>query len=277
MDDEIQALNPAALLRQHGLRPDKRLGQNFLVDEIHLTRIVQAAEVDSADEVLEVGPGLGALTRHLAAAAQRVVAVELDGDLLPPLRQVLEGYDNIEIVHGDILEFDPVGHFRQPGYLVVANIPYYLTSNLIRHLLESDPKPGRIALTVQREVARRATAAPGDLSLLALSIQLYGQPRIVHHIPAGAFYPAPKVDSSLLLIDLYDAPELAAEHIDSFFELAKAAFNQKRKTLANSLAAQPGWDKELASQRLLAAGIEPRRRPQTLSLQEWGRLVALSR
>jgi 16S rRNA (adenine1518-N6/adenine1519-N6)-dimethyltransferase len=277
MGNQIQALNPAELLRQHGLRPDKRLGQNFLVDEIHLTRIVQAAEVESTDEVLEVGPGLGALTRHLAAAAQRVVAVELDGDLLPPLRQVLEGCENVEIVHGDILEFDPAVHFRQPGYLVVANIPYYLTSNLIRHLLESDPKPGRIALTVQREVARRATAAPGNLSLLALSIQLYGQPRIVHHIPAGAFYPVPKVDSSLLLIDLYDAPELAAEHIDSFFELAKAAFNQKRKTLANSLAAQPGWDKELASQRLLAAGIEPRRRPQTLSLQEWGRLVALSR
>jgi 16S rRNA (adenine1518-N6/adenine1519-N6)-dimethyltransferase len=273
----LSPLNPAQLLRQHGLRPDKRLGQNFLVDEIHLTRIVQAAEVASTDEVLEVGPGLGALTRHLAAAAHRVVAVELDGALLPPLRQVLEGCENVEIVHGDILEFDPAGHFREPGYLVVANIPYYLTSNLIRHLLESDPKPGRIALTVQREVARRATAAPGDLSLLALSIQLYGQPRIVHHIPAGAFYPAPKVDSSLLLIDLYDAPELAAEHIDSFFELAKAAFNQKRKTLANSLAAQPGWDKELASQRLLAAGIEPRRRPQTLSLQEWGRLVALSR
>ena len=274
---DLPPLNPADLLRQHGLRPDKRLGQNFLVDEIHLTRIVRAAEVDSTDNVLEVGPGLGALTRHLSAAAHRVVAVELDADLLPPLRQVLEGCENVEIVHGDILEFDPAGHFRQPGYLVVANIPYYLTSNLIRHLLESDPKPGRIALTVQREVARRATATPGDLSLLALSIQLYGQPRIVHHIPAGAFYPAPKVDSSLLLIDLYDAPELATEHIESFFELAKAAFNQKRKTLANSLAALPGWDKELASQRLEAAGIESRRRPQTLSLQEWGRLVAISR
>ncbi len=270
----MNALNPAALLRQHGLRPDKRLGQNFLVDEIHLTKIVEAAELDPADEVLEVGPGLGALTRHLAAAAARVVAVELDGDLLPPLRQVLEGYDNVQIVHGDMLEFNPAEYFQQPGYPVVANIPYYLTSNLIRHLLESDPKPGRIALTVQKEVAQRATAGPGDLSLLALSIQLYGRPRVAHQIPAGAFYPAPKVDSALLLIDLYDAPELAAGHIEAFFELAKAAFNQKRKTLANSLAALPGWDKDLARQRLHSAGIEPRRRPQTLTLQEWALLVA---
>lgn len=274
MGDPIDALNPAALLREHGLRPDKRLGQNFLVDEIHLTKIVEAATLNPSDQVLEVGPGLGALTRHLAAAAARVVAVELDGDLLPPLRQVLDGYDNVDIVHGDILEYDPADHFQQPGYLVVANIPYYLTSKLIRHLLESEPKPGRIALTVQREVAQRATAGPGDLSLLALSIQLYGQPRIAHQIPAGAFYPAPKVDSALLLIDLYDTPELAAEHIEAFFELAKAAFNQKRKTLANSLATLPSWDKDLARQRLQAADIEPRRRPQTLSLQEWAQLVA---
>lgn len=270
----VKPINPATLLKQFGLRPNKRLGQNFLVDEIHLSRIVQAAGVNPADEVLEVGPGLGSLTRHLAAAVRRVVAVELDGALLAPLRQTLEPYTNVEIVQGDILEFNPADHFAADGYLVVANIPYYLTSNLIRHLLESAPRPGRIALTVQKEVAQRACAQPGDLSLLALSVQLYGQPRIAQHIPAGAFYPAPKVDSALLMIDLYDAPELAAEHIEYFFMLTKAAFAQKRKTLANSLAALPEWDKNLAAQRLLAAGIDPMRRPQTLSLAEWARLVA---
>lgn len=274
MGDSIQPINPAALLRQFGLRPNKRLGQNFLVDEFHLARIVEEAGVSAEDEVLEVGPGLGSLTRYLAAAARRVVAVELDAALLPPLRHTLEAYSNVEIVRGDILELDPADHFQTDGYLVVANIPYYLTSNLIRHLLESRPKPGRIALTVQKEVAQRACAQPGALSLLALSVQLYGGPRIAHHIPAGAFYPVPKVDSALLLIDLYDAPELAPGHVDVFFTLSKAAFAQKRKTLANSLAALPDWDKDLATQRLLAAGIEPTRRPQTLSLEEWGHLVA---
>ena len=267
-------INAAQLLKRHGLRPDKRLGQNFLVDEIHLARIVEAAGIQPGDEVLEVGPGLGGLTRQLAAAARRVVAVELDARLLPPLQDVLADYDNVEIVQGDILQTDPGDHFTEPGYLVVANIPYYLTSNLIRHLLERQPKPGRLALTVQKEVAQRATAGPGKLSLLALSVQLYGQPRIAPQIPAGAFYPVPNVDSAPLLIELHQQPALPAEQIEPFFRLAKAAFSQKRKTLANSLAALPDWDKDSARARLEAAGIEPQRRPQTLSLDEWGRLVA---
>jgi 16S rRNA (adenine1518-N6/adenine1519-N6)-dimethyltransferase len=176
-------------------------------------------------------------------------------------------------VQADILKLDLSQHFRQSGFLVVSNIPYYLTSNLIRHLLESDPLPARLALTIQREVAQRACAKPPDMSLLSLSVQLYGQPRIAHHIPAGAFYPAPKVDSALLLIDLYDKPVLPQDKLDAFFALAKAAFGQKRKTLANSLAALPRFSKEEAAARLESAGIDPRRRPQTLTLDEWGRLL----
>ncbi|MBX3049660.1 MAG: ribosomal RNA small subunit methyltransferase A [Anaerolineales bacterium] len=267
------SLNIPQLLRTHGLRPDKRLGQNFLVDDSHLERIVEAAGVQPGDEVLEVGPGLGSLTRHLSAAAQRVVTVELDADLLPVLRSVLADHANVEIVHGDILKVDLRQHFSQPGFLVIANIPYYLTSNLIRHLLEGAPRPARLALTVQKEVAQRACAGPPDMSLLSLSVQLYGQPKLVHHIPAGAFYPAPKVDSALLLIDLYDQPALPAEQVSALFTVAKAAFAQKRKTLANSLAAMPGLDKPRAAASLQAAGIDPLRRPQTLSLAEWGALL----
>lgn len=251
------------------------MGQNFLVDEGHLVRIVEFARVASTDEVLEVGAGLGSLTRHLAAAAKRVVAVELDGKLLPLLRETVRGYPNVEVVHADILQLRLADFFQSPGYLVAANIPYYLTSSLIRHLLEHDPRPQRLALTIQREVAERACASPPEMSLLALSVQLYGSPRIAHHIPAGAFYPIPKVDSALLVVDLYAEPRLPAEKIDAFFNLAKAAFSQKRKTLANSLASLPDWTKEHAAARLDAAGLDPMRRPQTLSLEEWGRLLNL--
>jgi 16S rRNA (adenine1518-N6/adenine1519-N6)-dimethyltransferase len=269
----ISPLNVSALLRQHGLRPDKAMGQNFLIDEAHLQRIVQDAGVTADDEVLEVGAGLGSLTRHLAVKAKRVVAVELDGKLLPILRETVLDAGNVEIVHGDILQLRLADFLQTPGFLVVANIPYYLTSNLIRFLLEHQPRPGRLAITIQREVAERACAVPPEMSLLALSVQLYGTPRIAHHIPAGAFYPAPKVDSALLIVNLFPESRLPEEKINAFFKIAKAAFSQKRKTLANSLASLPDWTKEQAAERLQAAGIDPRRRPQTLDFEEWGRLL----
>jgi 16S rRNA (adenine1518-N6/adenine1519-N6)-dimethyltransferase len=269
----LTPLNVPAQLRASGLRPNKRLGQNFLVDDAHLARIVAEAGVGPGDEVLEIGAGLGSLTRHLAAAARRVVAVELDAGLLPLLQANLAGVANVEVLQQDIFRVNIAEHFKADGFLVVANIPYYLTSNLIRHLLESRPRPARLALTVQLEVALRARAAPPEMSLLALSVQLYGQPRIAHHIPAGAFFPIPNVDSAVLVVDLTDQPRLPAEQIDAFFRLAKAAFAQKRKTLANSLSALPEWGKAETAARLQAAGIDPMRRPQTLSLEEWGKLV----
>jgi len=270
----LPPLNVPALLRAYGLRPNKRLGQNFLVDETHLAHIVAAAGVGPGDDVLEIGAGLGSLTRHLAAAAGRVVAVELDAALLPALHSSLHGLENVQVLHADIFDVAIADHFTQDGFLVVANIPYYLTSNLIRHLLESRPRPARMALTVQLELAQRACASAPDLSLLALSVQLYGKPRLAHHIPAGAFYPSPNVDSALLLVELYEQPVLPWEQIDPFFRIAKAAFAQKRKTLANSLASV--WGKAEAASRLAAAGLDPMRRPQTLTLEEWGRLVAVS-
>jgi 16S rRNA (adenine1518-N6/adenine1519-N6)-dimethyltransferase len=260
-------------MKEFGLRPDKRLGQNFLIDRAALWRIVDAAGISEEDEILEIGPGLGNLTRLLAARAKRVVAVEIDQDLIPPLKKVLNSFGNVDVIAGDILELDPAKIAPASRYLVVANIPYYITSAIIRHLMESRTKPSRIVLTVQREVAQRICAQPGEMSLLSLSIQVYGEPAIVARIPAGSFHPAPKVDSAVVRIDLLPEPRVPEDVIPQFFELAKAAFTQKRKKLRNSLAAMPGFDSGSAEALLNGAGIDPARRPETLSLDEWKKLV----
>lgn len=270
----LPPLNVPQLLRQHGLQPKKSLGQNFLYDPHILQRIVAAAEIPPQATVLEVGAGLGTLTRYLACAARRVVAVELDGRLIPLLREVLAGTDNVTLLQGDILTLDLTPWLADADpLLVVANIPYYITSALIRRLLEGTVRPQRLVLTVQREVAERICAAPGALSLLALSVQVYGQPRPVGRIPAGAFYPPPKVDSTILRVDLYPQPRLPAEDLPIFFRLAQAAFAQRRKTLRNALAAGLGWPPAQVETLLRQAEIDPRRRAETLSLEEWGRLL----
>lgn len=270
----LPPLNSAAILKAHGLHADKSLGQNFLRDPIALQRIVDSAEVLPTDTVLEIGPGLGALTRHLAAAAGEVVAVELDGRLIPALEETITGFTNIRIVQGDILDVEPADVISVEDYLVVANIPYYITSALLRHLLESTPRPRRVVLTVQKEVADRICAKPGDMSLLALSVQVYGQPNVAAKIPAGAFHPAPKVDSAVVRIDLFPEPVIPYAQLNTFFALAKAGFSQKRKKLRNSLSAGMRRSTEEIEQSLLAAGIDPNRRAETLSLEEWRELTA---
>ena len=266
-------MNAPALLRRFGLHPDKRLGQNFLVDQSALLKIMEIAAISPEDAVLEVGPGLGGLTSLLAAEARRVVAVELDGRLIPILKQVLSPFSNIQLVQGDILALNPLALIDAPSYKVVANIPYYITSALMRHLLEGDRRPTCLVLTVQREVAERICASPGELSLLALSVQVYGQPQVRAHIPAGAFYPPPKIDSAVIRVDILPEPVIPTPLISPFFRLAKAGFSQKRKTLGNALAASLAWPKNKAEGLLLAAGIDPRRRAETLSLVEWGALT----
>ncbi len=263
------------LLRQHGLRPNQSLGQNFLLDEAALVQVAGAAEINIQDVVLEIGAGLGSLTRHLAAAAHWVVAVELDGRLIPVLKQVVEQFDNVQVVHGDILTLNIAEIINASPYLVVANIPYYITSNLIRHLLEASTPPQRLVLTLQQEVARRICARPDDMSLLALSVQVYGHPVIVANIPASAFYPPPRVDSSILRVDIFANPMIPSPALDAFFRLAKAGFSQKRKTLRNSLAAGLHLPPSTVESLLISAGIDPRRRAETLSLDEWHQLVSL--
>ena len=272
----LPPLSVVQLLHEYDLTPKKGLGQNFLVDETALGRIAAAAASTPNSAVMEIVPGLGSLTRHLASQARRLVAVELDQRFLPVLQKVLAPWNNVTIVHGDILTQRPDTLMGEAGYLVVANIPYYITSAVIRHLLESTYKPQRIVLTIQEEVARRVCAEPGDLSLLALSVQVYGHPKLAARIPAGAFYPPPKVNSAALRIDLYDEPRIPAPLLDSFFRLAKAGFSQKRKTLRNSLSGGMRWSTDQTEILLNQAGIDPQRRAQTLTLDEWGRLCEVA-
>jgi len=260
-------------LREFSLRPKKSLGQNWLVDESALARIAAAAELTPQDTVLEIGPGLGALTRYLAEGAGQVIAVELDGALIPPLRRVLADCSNVTVVQGDILRFDLAALVGVPSYKVVANLPYYITSAAIRHLLEADMRPSLIVLTVQRQVAQRITAAPGKMSMLGVSVQFYGRPTIVAHLGASAFYPPPQVDSAVVRIEPYGRPAVDVPDRDGFFAVVKAGFSQKRKQLHNALAAGLARSQVEIADALERAGIDGRRRAETLSLQEWASLV----
>jgi 16S rRNA (adenine1518-N6/adenine1519-N6)-dimethyltransferase len=269
----LPALDVPGLLRRFNLHPDKRLGQNFLVDRNALERVIEAAAIAPGDSILEIGPGLGSLTRYLALKAQQVTAVEVDPHLIRILKEVLIPYANVRIIEGDILALNPALVMTAPGYLVVANIPYNITSSLVRHLLEAELKPTRVILTVQREVAERITSPPGKLSLLALSVQVYGKPVIMTHIPAEAFFPVPNVDSAVIRIDLFTQPLIPGPLLPLFFRLAKAGYSQKRKTLRNSLAGGMRWSPAQAAQILQASSIDPMRRAETLHLDEWKKLT----
>jgi 16S rRNA (adenine1518-N6/adenine1519-N6)-dimethyltransferase len=275
-------MDPRSLLRQFNIKPKKSLGQNFLIDEGAAGPILEAAELSPHDVVLEVGPGLGALTRRLAATVARVVAVELDQRLMPVLQHTLAGYANVQLIHGDVLELDPAS-IMPPDYKVVANIPYYITSALLRHLLEAgvrepqsnNVRPTLLVLTVQEEVARRIVAQPDAMSLLAVSVQLYGRPRIVARLKAAAFYPRPRINSAVVRIDLSAGPrpDLDVTDVDLFFQLARAGFGQRRKQLHNALANGLGRPPAEISATLAHAGIDPRRRAETLTLEEWAELT----
>ena len=266
---KIEPLQVPQLLRQYGLKPQKSLGQNFLVDHNALLKIVRDADVGPDDHVLEIGAGLGNLTRILAVHAKTVTAVEIDQHLFPALEAVTRPYQNVRLVKGDILNIQPETLFSEQGYKVVANIPYYITSAVIRHLLEASVRPERIVLTIQREVAERILSEDEKMSLLSLSVQLYGEAQITNHIPAECFYPQPKVDSSVLMIDVYPEPRLSNKGVKVLFRLAHAAFNQKRKMLRNSLKPVLGEDTDSVSAVLEKSGIDPRRRPEALSVDEW--------
>ena len=259
----------SAIIERYHLRPDKSLGQNFLTDPSILEKILQIAAVSEEDTVLEIGAGLGHLTAVLAKTARSVVAVEIDPRFIPVLEELLASFPNIRLVQGDILQLDPADLVEKEGYLVVANIPYYITSRIIRNLLESRRAPREIILTIQYEVARRICAQNGKLSLLALSVRMYGTPSLELRIPAGAFYPVPKVDSAVIKIDLQSGPLLPEPLRDKFFEIVKAGFTHNRKTLRNSLSKGLGWPTERTEKLLENAGIDPRRRAETIQINEW--------
>ncbi|HEY46227.1 MAG: hypothetical protein AMJ88_10085 [Anaerolineae bacterium SM23_ 63] len=266
-------INARELLRKHKIRPDRRLGQSFLVDHKALAKVVAAADLSGEETILEVGAGLGALTCHLAEAARRVIAVEVDQRLLTLLRDVVSKYENVQLVYGDILELDLATLIDEGEYAVIANIPYSITSALIRYLLEAEKSAERIVLTVQREVAERIIAHPGSLSLLAVSVQIYGKPQIAAIIPAEAFYPKPKVDSAVLRIDVHPEAIVAQELLPTLFRLARAGFGQKRKQLRNALAGGLHESPLVVMGWLEKAAIPPRARAQELGLEAWAQLA----
>lgn len=266
-------MNPRQLLERFEISPRRDLGQNFISDPGLLAHIAGLAALGPDDVVLEIGPGTGTLTRYLAEAARRVIAVEVDARLIPILRHELADYPNVELILADILDVDLARLLQGAPFKVVANLPYYITSAVLRHLLEAPPRPTHMTVTVQREVAERLVATPGDMSLLAVSVQFYGAPRICHRIKAGAFWPAPGVDSAVVCIDMHDTPPVPVADEARFFQVVRAGFSQRRKQLKNALAHGLALDAATTVNALAEASIDPRRRAETLSLDEWAALT----
>jgi 16S rRNA (adenine1518-N6/adenine1519-N6)-dimethyltransferase len=260
------------LLRAIGIRPQKGFGQNFLTSESVLRRIVEAGEVSPSDVVVEVGPGLGHLTQHLARAAGRVVSLEIDRGFVRELRQAFQNTPNVEILEQDVLRFDPAGALGPEPFKVIANLPYYITSAVLRHFLEAERRPTKMVVMVQREVGDRILAKPGDLNLLAISVMVFGRPRLVMRVPPNAFYPQPKVDSAVVRVDVFDRPTIAAP-VNRFFKVVAAGFAMPRKQLHNALAQRLWMPPGEAPRILEQVGIDPMRRAQTLTTAEWDALT----
>jgi len=267
-------------LRQSGFKPKKRLGQHFLTDEAVLERILSAAELSPGDIVVEIGPGLGVLTEALARQGARVMAVELDAKLVALLKERLAGFPDVRIVHADILNVTPRQLLQDNlpasdlgrGYKVVANLPYYITSPVLSHFLEAEPRPSRMVIMVQKEVGEAIAAAPGRMRLLSVKAQFYSKPAIVSYVPAASFHPPPKVDSLILRLDVYSKPPIGVSDVASFFAIVMHGFSAPRKQLRNSLAHSLEMSAAQVTSLLETAGIEGKRRAETLSLEEWREL-----
>lgn len=260
-------------LRRLGLHARKGLGQHFLVDSKALHRIVAAAELGMDDTVIEVGPGLGILTRELAKKAGRVIAVEIDAAMADALRESLSSMHNVDVINADVLEYTPDSSIGLgSAYKVVGALPYNIASAVIRHFLESRRKPRIVVAVLQKEVAQAIVASPGDMSLLSVSVQFYGSPKLVCYIPPRSFYPQPKVESAVIRIDVYDRTPLGVSDEPSFFRVVRGGFAAPRKQLRNSLAQGLGVAPSDAAEVLEKADIDYHRRAETLSLDEWIKL-----
>jgi len=272
------------LLRRFGLRARKGLGQHFLIDEEVLKLITSAAGLTPTDVIMEIGPGLGVLTQELARQAGWVITIELDNKLAAILKQTLASFNNVAIINEDVLQVDPEALLQEQrerfppaisspfNYKVVANLPYYITSPVLRHFLEASLKPQIMVVMVQKEVAEAIVAEPGEMSVLSISVQFYGQPEIVSYVPARCFYPAPEVDSAILKVTLYPRPAVDVANEASFFRLVRAGFTTPRKQLGNSLTQGLGLPKAEVLPLLEKANIVPQRRAETLTLAEWAQL-----
>lgn len=256
-------------LKNNEVKPNKILGQNFLIDKKVLKGVVDAGNLSPKDTILEIGPGTGILTQELAQKAKKVIAVEKDSQMVEILEEKFQESKNVKIIKGDILKMVSDPRLLTSDYKIVANIPYYLTSALIRNFLESRKQPKLMVLMLQKEVAERIVAKPPDMSLLAVSVQFYADAKIVGYVPRGSFWPVPKVDSAIIKIEPRIYTDRKRINTDTFFKIVKAGFLQPRKQLLNNLTKGLRADKEKIKSWLLKNKIEPTRRAETLSIQDW--------
>jgi len=268
------------LLRQFGIKPKKSLGQHFLIDEAVLGHILSAAKLGSGDIVVEVGAGLGILTERLAKQGARVIAVELDSKLVALLKKRLAAFADVKIVHADILKVSTQSLLQNNlpasklvgGYKVIANLPYYITSPVLHHFLEAQPRPSEMVVMVQKEVGEAIAATPGKMSLLSVKTQFYSKPDIICYVPAASFYPPPKVKSVIIHLDVYQQLPIEVSDVAGFFDIVIHGFSCPRKQLRNSLAHSLQMPPSRVTSLLKEAGIDAKRRAETLSMQEWREL-----
>lgn len=265
-------------IQELGIKPSKGLGQNFLINKAVLSKIIETADLNKEDIVLEIGPGIGNLTQELVKRAGKVIAVEKDSKMIEILKETLRGYDNLEIINKDILKFEisdiknylKIRKLEIKNLKIVANLPYYITSPVIRKLLESELKIDCMVLMVQKEVAQRICSKPPDMSLLSVSVQFYAEPKIISYVKKESFWPKPKVDSAILKITPHNrASGCPTPAQAGFFKVVKAGFSHPRKQLANNLSKELSLDKDKVSQILIENGIKPSQRPETLTVEDW--------
>lgn len=271
------AFKTKELIKRYGFSFKKNFGQNFLVDERVLEKIIDAARIDKNDTVIEVGPGIGTLTQALAKAAGRVIAVEIDKSLIPLLEDTLSGFENIEIINEDILKVDIKKFSEQDGSVkVVANLPYYITTPVIMQILENRLPVKSITVMVQKEVAYRMKAEPAskDYGALSLAVRYYSEPYLVANVPQNCFIPRPNVDSAVIRLTIFDKPRVEVSDSGFMFKVIKAAFSQRRKTLLNCIfnSKDFSFEKEEIAEILAEAGFEEKIRGERLTLEEFANL-----
>lgn len=282
MDKEKMLSNPKETIRviqENGFTFRKNYGQNFLIDSHVIEKIIAAAEIDKDTNVLEIGPGIGTLTQYLAESAGHVTAVEIDDKLIPILEKTLKEYDNVNIIHGDILKQDIADIFGGEKFKIVANLPYYITTPIIMNLLEERVPAESITVMIQKEVADRMMAGPGskDYGALSLAVQYYAEPYIAANVPQNCFMPRPNVASTVIRLSLREKSLVEAADEKHMFKLIRAAFNQRRKTLANAVKNFEGlsYSREEVENALLKMGLDTRVRGEALDLEQFAKLSNL--
>ena len=279
MDKNKMLSNPQEtikVIQENGFTFHKKYGQNFLIDSHVIDKIISVADLDKNSRVLEIGPGIGTLTQYLAEVAGEVVAVEIDDKLIPILSKTLAEYDNVRVIHGDILKQDTEQIFGGKPFKIVANLPYYITTPIIMSLLESGVPAQSITVMIQKEVAERMQAAPGskNYGALSLAVQYYAEPYLAANVPPNCFMPRPNVGSAVINLKRLETPPVSVKDPSQMFKLIRGAFNQRRKTLANAVANFDGvaFSREDVEKALEAMGLDTRVRGEALTLEQFAAL-----